>query len=337
MGRLESVLTEIFDVHGRGNFPTLRVRLQDLIQEVRYQLVDRGLTLTTTKINGGAASHILAASNDFTFSDLDLIFSVDLGVRQGFDLVREAVLDSMVKFLPSGTKTQKMGRATLKEAYIRKMVKVEDGEDRWSLFSLNNEFGRCIELKFVDKMRRQFQFSVDSFQINLDPILDELCGKSETESSGGSESEVDFSSESSASLMSAGSVTVVATSMYGDFRAALGHLNQHLIDTKRPEEIRGGGLLKYCHLLVRGYRAARPWKCRQLERYMCSRFFIDFPDVGSQEQKLCSYLDNHFAGENQAKYEYLLLLFRVVSESTVSTLYGLNSPFYLRFWCFRSV
>ena len=168
-------MREVFDVHGRGNFPTLRVRLQDLIQEVRFQLVDRGLTLTTTKINGGAASHILAASNDFTFSDLDLIFSVDLSVRAGFDLVREAVLDSLVKFLPNGTASDKIALSTLKDAYIRKMVKVEEGEDRWSLFSLNNDFGRCIELKFVDKMRRQFELSVDSFQICVDPLLDEIA------------------------------------------------------------------------------------------------------------------------------------------------------------------
>lgn len=47
---------------------------------------------------------------------------------------------------------------------------------------------------------------------------------------------------------------------------ALEHLDQRLIDTRRPEEIRGGGLLKYCHLLTRGYKAARPTKCRQLER-----------------------------------------------------------------------
>lgn len=340
VGRLQSVLNEVFDVHGRRNFPTLYVCLKDLIQEVRYQLIDRGMTLTSTKLNGGAASHILAASNDFTFSDLDLIFSVDLGVREGFDVVREAVMESLLKFLPTGTACDKMGQATLKDAYIRKMVKVEDNEDRWSLFSLNNEFGRCIELKFVDKMRRQFEFSVDSFQIQLDSLLDEadlnvesspattttsstvssssqsMSSPSSTESSSGEDSE-DTESTLSQRVLLPTNVIVQATSMYGDFRAALNHLNQRLIDTKRPEEIRGGGLLKYCHLLVRGYRAARPWKCRQLERYMCSRFFIDFPDVGSQEMKLCSYMDNHFSGEDQAKYEYLLLLYRVVSESTV--------------------
>lgn len=32
---------------------------------------------------------------------------------------------------------------------------------------------------------------------------------------------------------------------------------------------------------------------------MCSRFFIDFPEVNSQEVKLRAYLDNHFGTEDQ--------------------------------------
>jgi hypothetical protein len=78
---------------------------------------------------------------------------------------------------------------------------------------------------------------------------------------------------------------------------ALAHLNKRLIDTRNPEEIRGGGLLKYCHLMSRGYQPTS--NCRSMERYMCSRFFIDFSDVNVQENKLRSYLDNHFGIEDQ--------------------------------------
>ena len=42
---------------------------------------------------------------------------------------------------------------------------------RWSLISLHNTEGQNIELKFVDKMKRQFQFSVDAFQIHLETLL----------------------------------------------------------------------------------------------------------------------------------------------------------------------
>lgn len=73
--------------------------------------------------------------------------------------------------MPESTNKERISAETLKDIYIRKMVKVTE-DDRWSLFSLHNDFGRCIELKFVDRMRRQFEFSVDSFQITLDVLLD---------------------------------------------------------------------------------------------------------------------------------------------------------------------
>lgn len=128
-----------------------------------------------------------------------------------------------------------------------KLIQVSTDNDKWSLFSLNNEYGRCIELKFVNKMRRQFEFSVDSFQIHLDPLLNELdeCEQKK----------------------------ITIESMYGDVQQAMTHLHERLIDTVKPEEIRGGGLLKYCHLIIRGYKAAKPWNCRKLERFVV--FFLN--------------------------------------------------------------
>jgi hypothetical protein len=75
--------------------------------------------------------------------------------------------------MPDTMNKKNLNPDSLRDIYIRKMVKVSDG-DRWSLFSLHNDFGRCIELKFVDQMRRAFEFSVDSFQITLDRLLDDL-------------------------------------------------------------------------------------------------------------------------------------------------------------------
>lgn len=52
---------------------------------------------------------------------------------------------------------------------------------------------------------------------------------------------------------------------------------------------------------------------------MCSRFFIDFPDIGTQTIKLESYLRNHFWGadEEPLQYQYLMHLRDVVETSTV--------------------
>lgn len=52
---------------------------------------------------------------------------------------------------------------------------------------------------------------------------------------------------------------------------------------------------------------------------MCSRFFIDFPDIETQTRKLESYLTNHFNSENELelRFNFLLSLQMVVDESTI--------------------
>ena len=304
--RLNDVMNEVVSIHGRGNFPTLEVRLRDLVNVVKCKLEadpsigGAGMRVRDIRLNGGAASHVLATESQ-PYNDLDLIFGVELSSGRNYDKVKAAVLGSLFDLLPEGVSRKRITTCSLKEAYVSKMVKVNNDGDRWSLISLGNSRGhRNVELKFVDTMRRQFEFSVDSFQIVLDSLL--LFPES---------SKVEFTENYYP--------TVVGESVYGDFHEALYHLQKKLISTRHPEEIRGGGLLKYCNLLVKQYKAAQPDYIKTLERYMCSRFFIDFPDIGQQKAKLENYLWNHFVGaeEEALKYQYLTLLHSVVEESTV--------------------
>ncbi len=202
-------------------------------------------------------------------------------------MVKDVVLDSLLDFLPEGVSKERISALTLKEAYVQKLVKVCNDSDRWSLISLSNNTGKNVELKFVDSLRRQFEFSVDSFQIALDSLLL-------------------FDRCSETPMSECFHPTVLGESMYGNFEEALGHLCNKVIATRNPEEIRGGGLLKYCHLLVRGFRATSEAEMKSLQRYMCSRFFIDFPDIGEQQRKLEAYLQNHFAGMEHKRYDCLV-------------------------------
>lgn len=298
VSRLNDVLTEAVPVHGRGNFPTLEVRLKDIVQMVRNRLELRGIMVKDVRLNGSTASHVLEKDIGWSYKDLDVIFRVDLPREEEFQFIKDVVLSTLLDFLPEGVNKEKISPMTLKEAYVQKLVKVYTEQDRWSLISLSNNNGRNVELKFVDSIRRQFEFSVDSFQIILDSVL----------------SYYDFSENPMSRHFHP---TVVGESVYGDFTVALEHLRNKLIATKRPEEIRGGGLLKYCNLLVREFKPTDEDEFKALERYMCSRFFIDFPDIGEQQRKLEAYLQSHFVGEEKNKYNYLMILRRVVNESTV--------------------
>ncbi|XP_056331655.1 terminal nucleotidyltransferase 5ba [Danio aesculapii] len=296
--RLDSILGETVPVHGRGNFPTLSVQPRQIVQVVRARLEERGITVRDVRLNGSAASHVLHQDTGLGYKDLDLIFGVSLSDDQAFRVVKDVVLDSLLDFLPEGVSKERISALTLKEAYVQKLVKVCNDTDRWSLISLSNNTGKNVELKFVDSLRRQFEFSVDSFQIVLDSLLL-------------------FDRCSETPMSECFHPTVLGESMYGDFEEALGHLCNKAIATRNPEEIRGGGLLKYCHLLVRGFRPTSESEMKSLQRYMCSRFFIDFPDIGEQQRKLEAYLQNHFAGMEHKRYDCLVTLYHVVNESTV--------------------
>ncbi|KAF7215282.1 terminal nucleotidyltransferase 5C [Nothobranchius furzeri] len=298
VSRLNEVLTEVVPVHGRGNFPTLEVQLSDIVARVRSRLEFSGIWVKDIRLNGSTASHVLVQDIGWSYKDLDVIFRVDLPTEAEFKLVKDVVLSILLDFLPEGVNKEKITPMTLKEVYVQKLVKVNTEQDRWSLISLSNNNGRNVELKFVDSIRRQFEFSVDSFQIVLDSMLSHY-------------------EQSQLSMSQSHHPTVLGESMYGDFSTALHHLRNKLIATKRPEEIRGGGLLKYCNLLVRAFQPASQEEFKALERYMCSRFFIDFPDISEQQRKVEAYLQSHFIGEDKSKYDYLQILRKVVNESTV--------------------
>ncbi|XP_003774953.2 terminal nucleotidyltransferase 5D [Sarcophilus harrisii] len=295
---LDDVLNEAIPIHGRGNFPTLDVKTKDFILVVQNELQKKSIVIKDIRLNGSTASHILARQCGTTYKDIDIIFRIAYLGEHEFHVVKEVVLNCLQDFLPKGVSKEKLTVQIMKDAYVEKMVKVSTEHDRWSLISLSNNTGKNMEFKFVYSLRRQFEFSVDSFQIILSNLLDVYR-------------DADYV------LTEESSPVIVAESMYGDFEEALDHLLRKLISTKNPEEIRGGGLLKYSNLLVRDFKPVCETEIKTLERYMCSRFFIDFPDVADQQKKIESYLHNHFIGEDNSKYDYLMTLRGVVNESTV--------------------
>ncbi|KAB5546749.1 hypothetical protein PHYPO_G00075550 [Pangasianodon hypophthalmus] len=300
--RLDTVLTESIPIHGRWSFPTLQMKPRDIVKAVRCRMAEQNICVREVRLNGSAASHVLHEDNGLGYKDLDLIFCTKLRDEMDFQTVKNIVLDALLDFLPEIVNKTKITPLTLKEAYVQKMVKVCNDSDRWSLISLSNNSGKNVELKFVDSLRRQFEFSVDSFQIRLDSLLL-------------------FYECSLENVMSLSfHPSVLAESVYGDFSEALDHLQQRLIVTHNPEEIRGGGLLKYCHLLLRGFHAPNRREKGEyrelLQRYMCSRFFIDFPRASEQHRKLESYLQSHFVGQEECKFAYLSTLHSVVRESS---------------------
>lgn len=302
VNRLDEVLAKVIQIHGRGNFPTLEVQPKEFIKRLTAKFSEQDFLVNDCRLNGSTASYVLNDQNededDYAYNDLDLIFNVNLSSTSDFMTVKNSVLETLMDFLPAEVSKERISNCIMKEAYVKKMVKVTNKQDTWSLISLTNEQGHNIELKFVDSMKRKFEFSVDSFQIVLDSLFEFQNISPEMKMS-----ETMFPS-------------IAAESVYGDFEEARYHLRNKLIATKNPEEIRGGGLLKYCNLLCRDFQPVSG-EVHGMEKYMCSRFFIDFKDVHLQQQKLEGYMQSHSLNSAEERYKYLTILYNVVRNSTV--------------------
>ncbi|ESN98813.1 hypothetical protein HELRODRAFT_122760, partial [Helobdella robusta] len=209
--RLNRVMDATVPIHGRGNFPTLNVRLIDFVKVVRNKLVENDVHVKDVRLNGGVASYVLGNENNQAFNDYDVIFSVQLKDQTDLNKIKESVLGSLLDFFPKGVSKERMSLCSLNEGYVHKMVKIFNDTDKWSLISLSNVRAKNIELKFADSMRRQFEFSVDSFQILLDSLLT-------------------FSDVSKDSMKEHFFPTVTAESVYGHYELALYHLNNKLKD-----------------------------------------------------------------------------------------------------------
>jgi len=59
VNRLHRLMDTEVPIHGRGNFPTLQIKLRDLVQVVRDRLKQDDIHVRDIRLNGGAASFIL--------------------------------------------------------------------------------------------------------------------------------------------------------------------------------------------------------------------------------------------------------------------------------------
>ena len=310
VSKLNTVLSTEMEIHSHNNFPSLTITPANIVRVVKQNLLKSDICIGDIRMNGSAASYCICEDSDdhprIHYNDIDLIFGVAIKDDSDFHVIKEAVMKSLLDFLPEIVCKSNITSQLMEETYVRKMVLVSNQNVRWSLISLGDSSSASttttIELKFVDKIRRKYEFTVDSFQILIDSYFDfNQC----TEESPVSMSQTFFPS-------------VYAISVYHDYDEAINHLNNRLIHTDAPEEIRGGGLLKYCSLLVNGFKPADQKQMNHLEPYMCSRFFIDFPTEEVQYANIDKYITSRFLQHNgdgeglRKAVELLEILFAVV-------------------------
>eukprot|EP01135_Chromosphaera_perkinsii_P000447 Nk52_evm1s96 gene=Nk52_evmTU1s96 len=325
--RLANVLEDIYYIHGSGNFPTLSIPCKTAVLHIQEKLIEAGINIKNVRFNGSVAGYVLSDAEIKRHNDLDIVFMIDFGEEdcdKKFNVIRNVVLQCLMDWFPEHYKLDFIGEDVISKAYVQKMCKVHSSDaDSWSLITLRNSFSRNLELKFVNSMKRQFEFSMDSFQIILNNHENGegiLLPYSKSD-------ELIYTSEPFP-------CPVFAESKWGDFEEALNHLNNRLIAIRNPEEIRGGGLLKYCSLLAQKYEHSLPSaeEIEKLERYMVNRFVIDFcQDESFLYKTIVGYLENHFANDPMLGLDYLNKLCMIINNSAINEKYKVLSVIdYLR-------
>lgn len=187
VNKLCSILEQPIDIHGQGSFPTLTLVSKDFLIELRRAFHLQQIEIRDIRLNGGktssvtiffrtrscvlgAASYVLTNDKSFSYTDVDFIFRCDLSSEAKWTQIKTIVCECLSRRISATS----FSPVIIQAAYMEKVVRVTNptNQDSWALISLCNVNGQNIELKFVDRMKRQFQFSVDSFQISIDPLLD---------------------------------------------------------------------------------------------------------------------------------------------------------------------
>jgi adenylate kinase family enzyme len=145
------------------------MEVKNILRKKKFSSIKKNFSIL------GAASYVLTNDKSFSYTDIDFVFRCDLSSESIWSQIKSLVCECLSQQIPLSSSSQlTFSPIIIQTAYVEKIVRVinPSNNDSWALISLYNINGQNIELKFVDRMKRQFQFSVDSFQISIDPLLD---------------------------------------------------------------------------------------------------------------------------------------------------------------------
>ena len=199
--KLKHVLDRSIPIYSSSpaTFPTLNLTPRHFLRQVFYKLKEYAIDITSVRLNGGAASYVLVNDPNFLYRDIDIIIHIQTPLSSEqkttlfssnnqsylcdvWTIIKYIVCSCLLEHITNATSPTEQTSpnythhylSNVLDTYARKNIKISSEQDSWALLSLQNYSGQNLELKFVEHLKRQWQFSVDSFQINLEPLLFEM-------------------------------------------------------------------------------------------------------------------------------------------------------------------
>jgi len=189
--KLRRVLTPTIPIYPSpptSSFPTLHITPKDFLRQVLLKLKEHSINISSIRLHGGAASYVLVDDSDFVYRDIDILFLIKtpLSSQQQttlfssnhepylcdvWTIIKYIISSCLIEHIPNASTCTQYFISSVLDTYTKKNIKITSEQDSWALLSLQNLLGQNLELKFVENLKRQWQFSVDSFQIDLKPLL----------------------------------------------------------------------------------------------------------------------------------------------------------------------
>jgi len=191
--------------------------------------------------------------------------------------------------------------------------------DKWSLISLGS-LETVVDIKVLYTCSRNYAFSIDSFEIELDPLLSVNYSSIRTNATTPSNLTAikknhhhhhptkSSSSSFRGSRVSGNQVIpeIPVYSNYPNIEEALSHLRHRIIRTDDLGEIHHG-LYRYCLELARGYKLDNPVS----ELILIQKFWLEFEGIGLSGLKM--NLSKFVAKHRKHWFDILSNLYDVLS------------------------
>ncbi|CAF1071891.1 unnamed protein product [Adineta ricciae] len=184
-----------------STFPTLNLTPRYFLRQVLWKLKENSIDISSIRLNGGAASYVLVNDPKFAYRDIDILIYINTPLSSEqktslfssnneayscdvWTIIKYIICSCLIEHIASTTSSSQQYThhylSTVLDTYTNKNIKISSKQDSWALLSLQNNCGQNLELKFVEHIKRQWQFSVDSFQINLESLLYEKHGSQQS-------------------------------------------------------------------------------------------------------------------------------------------------------------
>ena len=128
--RLNYLMKETLPIHGKGNVPTIYVKLCDLVSTVRLKLDDSVLYVREIRMYGSIASEVLSARfldlhNNTLYTDIDIMFKINISDEKCYEKVKTEVIDSILEFSSAVVR-----RYNISSYHLRKGICIKNGKNQ---------------------------------------------------------------------------------------------------------------------------------------------------------------------------------------------------------------